>query len=88
MRKPATPADLRLTARDRQRLSEALAAAQQARVFRRIQAVLLICQGYSAAQSAQITGLSLRTVYHLVKRYLADHRIDTLLDPPLRVVPQ
>ena len=82
MRKPATPADLGFTARDRQRLSQALASEQQARVFRRLQAVLLIAQGYSATESAQITGLSLRAVYHLVKRYLADHRIDPLLDFP------
>ena len=68
MRKPATPAGLGFTARDRQRLSQALAGAQRARVFRRLQAVLLIAQGYSATESARITGLSLRAIYHLVKR--------------------
>ena len=72
MRKPATPTALGFTTRDRQRLSQALAEAQQARVFRRLQAVLLIAQGYSVTESAQITGLSLRSIYHLVKRYLAD----------------
>ena len=82
MRKPATPADLGFTARDLKRLSQALASAQQVRVFRRLQAVLLIAQGYTASESARITGLSLRAVYHLVKRYLADHQIDTLLDYP------
>jgi len=73
MRKPATPADLGFTSRDLQRLSQALAEAQQARVFRRLQAVHLIAQGYRASEAAQITGLSLRSVYHLVNRYLADH---------------
>ena len=47
MRKPATPADLGFTARDHQRLSQALAGAQQARVFRRLPAVLLIAHGLS-----------------------------------------
>jgi transposase len=80
MRKPTTPTDLGFTARDRQQLSRALADAPQARVFRRLQAVLLIAQGYTAPVSAQITGLSLRSVYHLVKRFLADHQIGVLLD--------
>ena len=80
MRKLATPADLGFTSRDRQHLSQALSRAPQTRVFRRLQAVLLIAQGYRAAESAQITGLSLRTVYHLVKRYLDPHQIETLLD--------
>jgi transposase len=81
MRKPTTPADLGFTARDRRQLSRALADAQPTRVFRRLQAVLLIAQGYTATESAKITGLSLRSVYHLVKRYIAGHQIDDLLDP-------
>lgn len=80
MRKPTTPDDLGFTAQDRRRLSQSLAQAQQTRLFRRLQAVLLMAQGYTAQASAQITGLSLRSVYHLVKRFLADHRIDALLD--------
>jgi transposase len=78
---PTPPADLGFTARDRQQLSRALADAQPTRVFRRLQAVLLIAQGYSSAESAKITGLSLRSVYYLVKRYLAGHQIDDLFDP-------
>jgi transposase len=80
MRKPATPADLGFTARDRQRLSHALARTPQSRVFRRLQAVLLVAQGYSVTESAQVTGLSQRAVYHLVNRYLADHQAGQLLD--------
>lgn len=80
MRKPATPADLGFTARDRQRLSEALARAPQTRVFRRLQAVLLVAQGYGLTEAAQVTGLSQRAVYHLVNHYLADHQAGRLLD--------
>jgi transposase len=80
MRKPATPADLGFTARDRRRLAQALASAPQTRVFHRLQAVLLVAQGYRVSESAQVTGLSQRAVYHLLKRYLADHQADLLLD--------
>jgi transposase len=79
MRKPTTPAALGFTARDRRQLLHALADAPQARVFRRLQAVLLMAPGHTAQASAQITGLSLRSVYHLVKRFLADHQISVLL---------
>jgi transposase len=41
---------------------------------------LLVAQGYSATESAKITGLSRRSVYQLVNRYLADHQPDGLLD--------
>src|SRR5215208_4705594 len=75
MRKPTTPADLGFTARDRRQPSQALADAPQARVFGRLQAVLLMAQGYTAQASAKITGLSLRSVYHWVKRFLVDHQI-------------
>lgn len=80
MRKPAAPADLGFTARDRRQLSQALARAPQTRLFRRLQAVLLVAQGYGVAKSAQVTGLSQRAVYHLVNRYLADHQADLLAD--------
>jgi transposase len=82
MRKPTSPAELGFTARDRRQLSHALADAPQARVFRRLQAVLLIAQGYTAQAAAQITGLSLRSVYHWVKGFLADHQIGVLLEQP------
>jgi transposase len=81
MRKPATPADLGFTGHDRRQLSRALDDAPSTRVFRRLQAVLLVAQGYSTTESAHITGLSRRSVYHLVKRFLASHLVDDLFDP-------
>src|SRR5436853_122753 len=81
MRKPTTPADLGFTARDRRQLSHALADTPQARVFRRLQAVLLMAQGHTAQASAQITGLSLPSVYvvsdramSILKRNRTGHR--------------
>lgn len=82
MRKPLSPSDLGFNARDRQRLSKALAQAVEARVFRRQQAVLLVAQGRSFAESAEITGLSPRSVYYLVDRYLQSHQVETLADQP------
>ncbi len=75
-----SPSELGFTARDRQRLSDAMARSVEARVFRRLQAVLLVATGRSFAEVAQITGLSLRSVYHLVDRYLQSHRVESLQD--------
>jgi transposase len=82
MRKSLSPSELGFTARDRPRLSQALAKAVGARIFRRIQAVLLVAEGRSVAEGAQITGLSPRAVYHVVARYLQEHRVESLQDLP------
>lgn len=82
MRKPLSPSELGFDERDRQRLSQGLDHAVEARVFRRLQAVLLVAQGRSFTETAGITGLSLRSVYHLVDRYLQSHEVDSLLDQP------
>jgi transposase len=82
MRKSLSPSELGFTGRDRTRLSTALAKAITTRVFRRIQAVRLVAEGYGVAESAQITGVRPRTVYHLVNRYLWGHRVESLLDLP------
>jgi len=82
MRKPLSPSEFGFNARDRQRLSRALNQTSEARVFRRIQAVLLIAQGRSFADVGQITGLALRSVYQLVNRYLQSHQVASLQDQP------
>src|SRR6266540_6151976 len=82
MRKPLSPSDFGFNARDSQRLSVALDRAVEARVFRRLQAVLLVAQGRGVAQAAEITGLSSRSVYYLVGRYLQSHRVENLQDQP------
>lgn len=77
-----SPAELGFDARDRKRLSNALAQTVEARVFRRIQAVLLIAKGRSFAEVVEITALSLRSIYHLVARYLQSHQVASLQDHP------
>jgi hypothetical protein len=69
MRKPATPSERGLTATDRRRLVRALAEAKEARLSRRLQAVLLVAEGHPPAEAAHLTGLSRRAVYHMVKSY-------------------
>jgi len=78
MRRPLSPPELGFTARDRTRLRQALAAADDVRLFRRTQAVLLVADGSSFAEAAAITGLSVRTVYYVVGQYLATHSVAAL----------
>lgn len=82
MRKPMSPCELGFSARDRQRLSKALTQMTEARVFRRVQAVLLIAEGRSFVEVAQITRLGLRSVYRQVNRYLQSHQVECLWDQP------
>jgi transposase len=78
MRRPLSPPELGFTARDRKRLRQACATADDVRLFRRLQAVLLVADGASFAEAAAITGLSVRTVYYLVGQYLAMHAVAAL----------
>jgi transposase len=82
MRKPLSPSELGFNARDRRRLSKGIDQAVQARVFRRLQAVLLVAEGRSFAETAEITGLSPRSVYYLVDRYLQSRQVESLQDRP------
>lgn len=77
-----SPDELGFSLRDQRRLFKALSQAREVRLFRRIQAVLLVAKGHSFAEAAQITALSLRSVYNLVNRYLQSHQIDSLHDLP------
>jgi len=80
MRKARSSAERGFTGHDRQRLSRALPQTDVARVFRRIQAVLLIAEGRTVGEVAQITRFSLQSVDNVVHRYLQSHRIESLYD--------
>ena len=82
MRTAKGPAELGFTRFDRPRLTKALRRATEARDFRRLQAVLLIAQGYSVAEAAQITCFSRRSVYGWLGRYLGHHRVEDLTERP------
>lgn len=78
MRTPADPSELGFNARDRQRLARALRLTGEARLFRRLQAVLLVAEGYPITEVAQITGLGQSSIYYLRDRYLQTHRVASL----------
>jgi len=80
MRKARSPAELGFTGYDRRRLTTALHQAEEAKVYQRVQAVLLIAQGYSVDEVVRITGSQQRSVYHWVHRYLDHHRVADLYD--------
>src|SRR5918992_2685681 len=82
MRKSLSPSERGFNPRDRQRLSRALTRTVEARLFRRIQAVLLVAEGRTLAEAVHITGLSLQSIYNLVHRYLQSHRVKSLHDLP------
>jgi len=82
MRKSLSSSERGFTAHDQHRLSRALTQTGLARVFRRIQAVLLIAEGRTVAEAAQITGISLQSVYNLVHRYLQSHQVGSLHERP------
>ncbi len=47
-----------------------------------MQAVLLMAEGRTVGEAAQITGLSLQSVDNLVHRYLHSHQVESLHDLP------
>lgn len=82
MRRPADPAELGFSYHDRQRLARALHHAREARLFRRLQAVLLVAEGHSVADVAHLTGLGESSIYYLRDRYLQTHQVASLTERP------
>ena len=82
MRRARSPAELGLTWYDRRRLSNGLRRVHEARVYRRVQAVLWIAQGRSIQDVVQLSGLSRPIVYGWLSRYLCGRRIDDFYDAP------
>lgn len=65
---------------DKRRLTRALQRATEIRTYRRIQAVLLVVQGRTIPEAAQIAGTRPWSVYRWVRAYLHTHRPDRLYD--------
>src|SRR5215468_6453604 len=80
MRKARSPAELGFTSHDRRRLATSLHQTQEAKVYQRVQAVLLIAQGYSLVEVARIIGSQRRSVYYWMYRYLDHRRVADLYD--------
>lgn len=72
----------RLGSADRRRLAAALRAARQARVYRRLEALLLVAEGLSVAEAAQRCRVDRSSVHRWLAQYLAQHRTEALADRP------
>lgn len=82
MRRARTPDERGFDQSDQRRLARAFARATDARLFRRLQAVLLVARGFLVAEVARITGATADAVYRWVRRYLRVREPDGLRDAP------
>jgi hypothetical protein len=55
-------------------LSAALGRADDVRLFRRLQAVLLVCEGRSVTEAGRVTRLTRQSVHAAIGRYLRSRR--------------
>jgi transposase len=74
----------RFSPTDRRRLERALSAAREARLYRRIEAVLLVAEGQPISDVAQHVRATRLSVRRWVERYLAAHDAAVLADRPRR----
>jgi len=84
MRGHARSAAQRFSPIDRRRLKRAIPAAREARLYRRIEAVLLVAEGQPISEVARRVRATRLSVRSWVERYLATHDAATLADRPRR----
>src|SRR3954449_1325954 len=82
MRRHTKSAAQRFSPTDRRRLERALSAAREARLYRRIEAVLLVAEGQPISDAAQRVRGTRLSVRRWVERYLAAHDAAGLADRP------
>ena len=67
---------------DRKRLAAALAGAREARVYRRLEALLLVAEGHSMAEAARRCRVDRSSVHRWLAQYRAEHQTTALIDRP------
>ncbi len=82
MRKAMSPAELGFNRYDAPRLKKALKSTCDKRTFQRVQAVLLVAQGRTIYEVAEIAGVSQQTIYNWLSRYLDRHQVTALEEAP------
>jgi transposase len=82
MREHAKFAVQRFSPTDRRRLERALSVAHEARLYRRIEAVLLVAEGQPISEAARRVRATRFSVRGWVERYLATHDAAALADRP------
>ena len=73
---------------DRRRLARALSAAREVRLYRRLEAVLLVAEGHSLSEAARRVRTARLSVQRWVARYLAGHGVAALADRTRRGRPR
>jgi transposase len=67
---------------DRTRLAAALAGAREARVYRRLEALLLVAEGHPVAEAARRCRVNRSSVHRWLVQYRAEHEASALCDRP------
>src|SRR5829696_8395193 len=67
---------------DRKRLAAALAGARAARVYRRLEALLLVAEGHCVAEAARRCRVDRSSVHRWLAQYRAEHEATALRDRP------
>jgi transposase len=82
MRTAKNPSERGFDRYDKRRLTQALQRAGEVHTYRRVQAVLLVVQGRTVPEAAQITGSQPWSVYSWIRIYVHTHRPDSLREAP------
>src|SRR3954452_25424101 len=67
---------------DRKRLAAALAGAREARVYRRLEALLMVTEGHSVAEAGRPCRVNRSSVHRWLVQYRAEHEARALRDRP------
>jgi len=78
MRKTTSPAEMGFVKQDLKRLATAMKQTNEAREYRRLQAVWLFAQGHTVADVARLTRTPERSVYRWIENYLETHSVSAL----------
>jgi len=73
---------MRLDEADRRRLAAALSTAREARVYRRLEALLLVAEGHPVAEAARRCRVNRSSVHRWLAQYQAEHEATALRDRP------
>jgi len=82
MRRAKNPTERGFEPYDKQRLAKALHGLDDARTYRRVQAVLLVARGRAVPETAEIAGVQPWAVYDWIRTYLRTHDPGSLRDAP------
>ena len=78
MGKPTSPVEIDFAKQDLERLAPAMKRTNNAKEYRRLQAVWLVAQGYTVADVARLLQAPERSIYRWVEKYLETHSVSVL----------